>query len=353
MAALLERVRYEQGRLLGRMSQLGFELRREACVNVITQDVVKSSAIEGEVLNPQQTRSSVARRLGLNVAGLRGLAPNSEGLVKVALDATQNFSHTLTEKRLRDWQLQLFPDGQSGFYKIRAGRWRNDKRGPMQVVSGPVGRERIHFQAPPASCLPDAMRLFLKAFENNSTDGVLKAGWAHLWFVTLHPFDDGNGRIARVISDLALARCEGMPFRFYSLSQQIEAERQQYYVQLEQQQRNGLDITSWLEWFLGCLGRSLTGADKILNMVLFKAQVWESLKPFPVNPRQRLVLNRMLSDDFKGHIQSSKYAKLAQCSTDTALRDIRALVLWGVLRTNPSRGRSTSYRLAALAAAND
>ena len=346
LASILAEVRHRQGRLLGRMEGLGFELKREASLSMLTSDVVKSSAIEGENLNPREVRSSIARRLGIDVAGLAPASRDAEGIVEVMLDATRQFSRSLTRERLFDWHAALFPTGRSGMRRIAVGGWRTPEAGPMQVVSGPLGREKVHFEAPDADRLEGEMGAFLEWFEvESSVDPVLRAGVAHLWFVTLHPFEDGNGRIARAIADMALARSDGMADRFYSLSTQMESERKDYYAQLEEQQRGTPDITGWLEWFLGCLGRAFGNAEDTLRSVLFKAQLWEKLNRQPVNERQRLVLNRMLEDDFEGHMQTSKYAKLAKCSTDTALRDIQDLQARGIFIRNPGGGRSTSYRL--------
>ena len=346
LASMLAEVRHRQGRLLGRMEGLGFELKREASLITLTNDVVKSSAIEGENLNPREVRSSIARRLGMDVAGLAPASRDVEGIVEVMLDATRQFSRPLTRERLFDWHAALFPTGRSGMRRITIGGWRTPEAGPMQVVSGPLGREKVHFEAPDAVRLEGEMGAFLEWFEvESSVDPVLKAGVAHLWFVTLHPFEDGNGRIARAIADMALARSDGMADRFYSLSTQMESGRKDYYAQLEKQQRGTPDITDWLEWFLDCLGHAFGNAEDTLRSVLFKAQLWGKMNRQPANERQRLVLNRMLEDDFEGHIHTSKYARLAKCSTDTALRDIQDLQARGIFIRNPGGGRSTSYRL--------
>lgn len=347
LAELLGAVRHKQGRLLGKMQTLGFNLQTEASLSVLTHEVVKSSAIEGEVLNPDEVRSSIARRLGLDVAGLPKAGRDVEGVVEMMLDATRNFDAPLTKKRLCDWHASLFPTGRSGMRRIKVGGWRTKAAGPMRVVSGPVGRERVHFEAPEAGRLNSEMSQFVKWFNANApVDPVLKAGIAHCWFVTIHPFEDGNGRVARAIADMALVRADGIKDRFYSMSLQIESERNEYYRQLESAQRGDLDITPWLEWFLNCLDRVLDGADQALGAVLYKARLWQRINLSPVNERQRLVINRMLPpEDFKGLLSTSKYAKLAKCSTDTALRDIRELLERGVLVQNPSGGRSTSYRL--------
>lgn len=346
LSAVLADVRHRQGRLLGRMEGLGFRLRSEAKLSTLTADVVKSSAIEGEKLDAEEVRSSIARRLGLEYAGAAVASRDVEGIVEMMLDATQNFAQPLTIERLFGWHAALFPTGRSGMHKITVGAWRPVEAGAMQVVSGPIGREKVHFEAPSAEKLDQEMTAFLKWFEaTNGVDPVVKAGVAHFWFVTIHPFEDGNGRIGRAIVDLELARADGTAERFYSMSSQIEAERKEYYLQLERGQRNGLDVTVWLEWFLGCLGRAIAKADETLSGVLQKARLWEKVNQQPINDRQRKVINRLL-DGFEGKLTSSKYAKIVKCSEDTALRDIRALVERGVLIKNEAGGRSTSYTLA-------
>lgn len=340
-------VRYRQGRLLGHMEGLGFDLKREASLRTLTNDVVKSSAIEGENLNQKEVRSSIARRLGIDIAGLIPASRDVEGVVEMMLDATRQFSKPLTKDRLFGWHAALFPTGWNGINKITVGSWRTIETGPMKVVSGPINREKVHFEAPSAERLEKEMDAFLAwLLEEDDTDPVIKSGIAHLWFVTIHPFEDGNGRIARAIGDMALARADGTPDRFYSLSSQIEAERKQYYDQLENQQRATPDITGWLSWFLDCLGRAISNAGKTLGNVLFKAKLWDMInQKKPVNDRQRLIINRMLEDDFEGFMNTSKYAKLVKCSNDTALRDIQELKEHGIFIQNPGGGRSTSYRL--------
>lgn len=345
LAPLLAAVRHKQGRLLGRMEGLGFDERREASLDTLIRDVVKSSAIEGETLDPEEVRSSIARRLGLDVAGLPPASRNVDGIVEMMLDATQQFERSLTEARLFGWHAAMFPTGHSGMFKIAVGAWRRSEAGPMQVVSGPIGKERVHFEAPEAQRLGGEMKKFLDWFESDSSmDKVLRAGIAHLWFVTIHPFEDGNGRIARSIADMALARSDGSRERFYSMSAQIEKERKEYYLRLERQQRGNLDITPWLEWFLACLDRAIDAADEALSAVMYKARLWNRINRSPVNDRQRIVINRLLSN-FEGMLNTSKYAKLAKCSTDTALRDIQELLDRGILVRNEAGGRSTSYRL--------
>ena len=346
LTSKLADVRHRQGRLLGRMESLGFELNREASLRTLTNDVVKTSAIEGENLNPEEVRSSIARRLGIDIAGLIPASRDVEGIVEIMLDATQQFAKPLTRDRLFDWHAALFPTGRSGMHRITVDGWRTPDAEPMRVVSGPIGKEKVHFEAPDAGRLEKEMQAFLEWFDNgHKIDPVLKAGIAHLWFVTIHPFEDGNGRIARAIGDMVLARADTTQDRFYSLSSQIEAERKDYYDQLEKQQRSIPDITDWLKWFLECLGRAISNAQTTLGNVLFKAQLWDTINQRPVNERQRLIINRMLEDDFKGHMNTSKYAKLAKCSKDTALRDIQDLKNRKIFIQNPGGGRSTSYRL--------
>jgi Fic family protein len=344
---LLADVRHRQGRLVGRMEGLGFRLRSEATLATLTSDVVKSSAIEGEFLDAAQVRSSIARRLGLDFAGETKSGRDVEGVVEMMLDATQKFAQPLTRKRLFAWHASLFPTGHSGMRKITVGAWRPASIGAMQVVSGPIGRERVHFEAPASNRLEREVLAFLDWFEaDNGIDPVLRAGLAHFWFVTIHPFEDGNGRISRAIADLALARADGGRERYYSMSTQIEAEKKQYYLKLEQNQKGGLDITPWLEWFLGCLGRAVEGAENALANVLRKAKVWEQINSQePVNDRQRKVINRLLGG-FEGKLSTSKYAKLAKCSADTALRDIKILLDRGIFIQDEGGGRNTSYRLA-------
>jgi Fic family protein len=347
LASKLADTRHQQGRLLGRMEGLGFDLRREASLETLTSDVVKSSAIEGEILNPEEVRSSIARRLGLDIAGLVPASRHVEGIVEMMLDATQKFSKPLTKDRLFGWHAALFPTGRSGMHKITVGGWRTAEAGAMQVVSGPAGREKVHFEAPGAERLERETKTLLAWFEKKTDlDAVLKAGIAHFWFVTIHPFEDGNGRIARAIGDMALARADGTADRFYSLSAQIERERKAYYDHLERQQRSDIDITDWLSWFLDCMGHAIASAEATLGNVLFKAELWARINQSPVNDRQRNVINHMLEYGFKGFMNTSKYAKLAKCSNDTALRDIQDLVAQGIFLQNEGGGRSTSYSLA-------
>ncbi len=355
-AALAEPVgvlHHELGRHLGRMESLGFDLRGEACLAVLTTDLVKSWAIEGETLNAAEVRSSLARRLGLDSGGLPEAGREVEGIVEMMLDATQDSGTPLTSERLFAWHAALFPTGRSGLGRITVGAWRPESAGPMQVVSGPIGRERVHFEAPPADRLDYEMTAFLDWFGSRPhIDPILRAGTAHLWFLTIHPFEDGNGRIARAIADMALSQADGMKDRYYSLSTQIEAERKSYYLQLEAAQRGTLDLTEWLNWFVGCLGRAVGTAEETLASVLHAAAVWQRVSHHAVNDRQRSVISRLL-DGFKGFLSTSKYAKLAKCSQDTALRDVRLLVEWGILVQNPGGGRSSSYRLVETGNAPD
>ena len=342
----LATVRNKQGRLLGRMDSLGFDLRSQANVTVLTQEIVKSSAIEGEKLNPEEVRSSIRRRLGLDVAGLPTPSRNVEGFVQVMLDATINFAAPLTKERLFNWHAALFPSARSGISPIDVGRWRDGRHGPMQVVSGPIGKERVHFEAPDAARVDFEMLRFLDWFNSSQPeDAVLKSGIAHFWFVTIHPFDDGNGRLARTIADMALARSDGIKERFYSMSAQIEAERRQYYLVLEASQHGDTDITSWLGWFLRCLERAIDGAGGVLQAVFAKGRVWDHLRGVRMNDRQLAVLNRLM-EGFEGNLTTPKYAKLAKCSHDTALRDIQELIDRHVLVQGSGGGRKTSYSLS-------
>lgn len=339
-------VRYRQGLLIGKMAGIGFEFKQEAGLKTLTSDIVTSSAIEGEFLNKEEVRSSIARRLGINIAGLIPASRNIDGFVEMMIDVAHNFSQPLTEERLFSWHSALFPTGRSGIYKISVGKWRTAESGAMQVVSGAVGHEKVHFEAPHAEKVPDEMAAFLKWFNTDiNIEPIIKAGLAHLWFVTIHPFEDGNGRIARAVTDMLLARADGITERFYSLSTQIEAERKDYYYRLERQQKGTTDVTDWLEWFLDCFGRSLECAENTLKSIMYKAELWNHLKQFSINERQRTIINLMLDESFEGYMNTSKYAKLAKCSNDTALRDIQELKSHGVFIQNSAGGRSTSYRL--------
>lgn len=353
LAVLLGQVSREQGRLLGRMHDLGFDLRREAQLSTLTEDVLRSSEIEGEKLDSDQVRSSIARRLGMDVGGLVPADRNVEGVVEMMLDATTNYARPLTADRLFGWHAALFPIGRSGIHKITVGKWRNDSGGPMQVVSGPIGRQKVHYEAPPAARVPQDMYRFLHWFEApGNTDPLLIAGLAHLWFVTIHPFEDGNGRIARAIADIALARSEGSTQRFYSMSAQIRRERSDYYTTLERTQKGALDVTPWQEWFLACLQRAIEGSQKTLGAVLDKARLWGRFAQHSLNVRQVKVLNKLL-DGFEGKLTTSKWAKLTKCSQDTAYRDILDLVERGALRKDTGGGRSTSYSLVMVSTETD
>jgi Fic family protein len=346
LAERLAAARHRQGLLLGRMGAMGFELRAEAVLETLTEEVIKSSEIEGELLDKGQVRSSVARRLGLDIGALTPSDRHVDGVVEMMLDATQRYDTPLTAERLFAWHAALFPTGRSGMTRIAVGAWRGEGSGPMQVVSGPLGRETVHYEAPAPARLAQEMAAFLAWFNAPPrTDPVLRAAVAHLWFVTIHPFDDGNGRIARAIADMALAQAEQSPQRFYSMSAQIRLERKDYYAALEATQKGSLDITAWLAWFLGCLDRGFNGAESILAHVTQKARFWQSLAGHDLSARQRQVVDRLL-DGFVGKLTTSKWAALTKCSSDTALRDITDLVARGVLVRDPAGGRSTSYSLA-------
>ena len=342
-------ISHKQGRLLGRMEHLGFNLQSEAILQTMTTEAIKSSEIEGEVLDPDQVRSSIARRLGIDIGGLMPIDRNVEGIVEMMLDATQNFQKQLTEDRLFGWQTALFPGGRSGMQKITVGNWRdNSPDDPMQVVSGAMGKEKVHYQAPDADKVPDEMNKFLTWYNSSiEINPILKAGIAHLWFVTIHPFDDGNGRVARTITDMQLARADGIPQRFYSMSGQVRLERNEYYNILEKTQKSSLDITEWLIWFLDCLERVLNDAEKLLSVVIYKSRYWDWLKEKSLNEGQKLIINKLL-DGFNGKLTTSKWAKIAKCSSDSALRDIQNLITQGILEKESGGGRSTSYSLVAL-----
>ncbi len=335
-----------QGVLLGRVADVGLALRDQASLAALTEDVVKTSEIEGEVLNVESVRSSIARRLGVDIGAVAPVDRHVEGVVEMVLDATSRSAEPLTAERLFGWHAALFPTGYSGVSKIAIGQWREDTDGPMQVVSGPVGRRKVHYQAPPADVLSVEMAKFLSwANAESGEPALIKAGLAHLWFVTLHPFDDGNGRIARAVGDLFLARADRSSQRFYSLSAQIQRERKDYYDVLERTQKGTRDVTGWLSWFLGTLARAVASAQITLDAVLVKARFWRRWAGTPLNERQLKLLNRLL-DGFEGKLTSSKWAAIAKCSPDTALRDINALLERGVLKKSPGGGRSTGYELA-------
>jgi Fic family protein len=342
----LATARHKQGLLLGRMLGLGFELQLEAHVQTVTEDVVKSSEIEGESLDRESVRSSVARRLGIPEAGL--LAPadrKTESVVAMMLDATTRFAEPLTEERMVGWHAALFPTGRSNLHTIKVGDWRDDAEGPMQVVSGPYGHTRVHSEAPPAGRVEAEMARFLAWFNGPARgDGLVHSALAHLWFVTIHPFDDGNGRIARAVADMALAQLEGTAQRFYSVSSQLRRERAAYYDALERTQKGPLDVTEWLTWFLGCYARSIDAAQATCDEVMRRGAFWQRYAREPFSPRQKAVLNRFL-DAFEGKLTAKKWAALAKCSVDTAHRDIGDLVARGILVKNPGGSKNTSYSL--------
>ena len=348
--SLLSEARNLQGRLFGKMETLGFALRNEAFLDTLTLDVIKSSEIEGEILNPGQVRSSIARRLGMEIAGNVESDRNVDGVVEMMLDATQNCFKPLTAERLFDWHAVLFPTGRSGMYKITVADWRKDTTGPMQVVSGAMGKEKAHYKAPDSGLLEKEMTRFLDWFNSNaSIDLVIKAAIAHLWFVTIHPFDDGNGRITRALTDMLLARSDKSNQRFYSMSAQIRIERTQYYELLEKSQKGDLDITNWISWFLRCLINSLKSTDIVLTKVLFKADFWQKHMDTVINDRQKKILNKLI-DGFDGKLASSKWAKIAKCSKDSAVRDINDLIEKGILQREAAGGRSTNYELIRMPA---
>lgn len=351
LAAPLAEVHRAQGHLAGRMADLGLPQRDQATLQVLTQEVITTSAIEGERLDLDAVRSSVARKLGLDIGALAPSDRHVDGVVDVVLDATRHFDQPLTAERLFGWHAALFPTGYSGRTRIIVAAWRTDASGPMQVVSGQniddMGREKVHFEAPPAATLPAQTQAFFDWFEAAPVgDAIIKAGLAHLWLVTLHPFDDGNGRLSRAVGDMALARAEGAHQRFYSFSAQIQRERKDYYDQLEATQKGPLDVTPWLHWFLGCLLRAVQGADATLAGVLDKAQFWQRWAGTPMNARQTQVLNRVL-DGMEGKLTNAKWAATGKCSADTALRDINDLLERGVLRRLQGGGRSIGYELCA------
>lgn len=342
---LLSETRNLQGRLIGRMESLGFDLRDEALLDTLTLDVLKSSEIEGELLNPEQVRSSIAQRLGMELSGAVMSDRNVDGMVEMMIDATHNCFKPLTTERLFDWHAALFPMGRSGMFKIIVADWRKDVSGSMQVVSGRAGKEKIHFQAPDANLIEAEMNHFLKWFnQNDEIDLVVKAAIAHLWFVTIHPFQDGNGRITRALTDMLLAQSDKSTQRFYSMSAQIRIERKQYYEILEKTQKGNLDITEWIKWFLNCLINALKSTDKTLTRVLLKADFWNKHSKTIINERQKKILNKFL-DGIDGKLTSSKWAKIAKCSKDSAVRDINDLIKKDVLQKEEAGGRSTSYEL--------
>ena len=343
LSILLANAHQAQGRLLGKMQSLGFGVQQQTSLQVLTDDVLKTSEIEGEFLRPELVRSSVAKRLGIDIGGLSDSDRTVDGIVDIVMDATSKHAQDLSLDRLLSWHAALFPLGYSGIHKISAGQLRDDRLGPMQVISGAIGREKVHFEAPPASCLRSEITQFLNWFNaSQSLDPYLKAGIAHLWFVTIHPFDDGNGRIGRAIADMALSRADQSRDRFYSLSSQIMKERQGYYLHLERSQKGSLDATEWLAWFLQCLINAIDSANSNLYSTLAKTQFWQHWQGVPFNERQIKLLNRLL-DGFEGNLTNKKWSLIAKCSADTALRDITDLLDRGVLSRGSSSGRSTHY----------
>jgi Fic family protein len=345
LAELLADVRNKQGRLIGKMEALGFDLQNEAFLETLTVEILKTNEIEGIVLNKEEVRSSIARRLGIDVGGLPPINRNIEGIVDMMFDATKNFKNPLKKKRLFDWHFAMFPMGRSGMYEIIVGNWRDDSTGPMQVVSGAMGKEKVHYQAPPATIIDKEMTVFIDWFNNKKDiDLVLKASIAHLWFVTLHPFEDGNGRIARAITDMLLACSDGLPQRFYSMSTQIQKDRKSYYDVLEKTQKGNLDITEWIYWFLNTLQRAIINSEETLTLVIRKHKFWNTYGSLIKNERQKKVLNKLL-EGFTGNLTTSKWAKINKCSQDTALRDIQDLMEKGILVKSRLGGRSTKYEL--------
>jgi len=343
---LLGKVRNIQGKLVGKMDSLGFGLKNEAVLQTLTREVIKTTEIEGETLDLEQVRSSIARRLGMNIPGMIASNRHVDGMVDMMMDVSRNFASPITAERLLNWQSALFPGGRSGLYTIVTGRWRDDSTGPMQVVSGPMGKEKIHFEAQPSSLINGEMDRFINWFnkDDQTIDPVIKAGLAHLWFVTIHPFEDGNGRIARALSEMMLARADGISQRFYSMSAQIRIERNAYYQVLEKTQLGKLDVTVWLQWFLNCLMNAIEASEKVLSIVLDRHKFWNAHATNVLNHRQILMINKIF-DGFEGNLTSSKWAKIVKCSPDTALRDIQDLIKKGIFTKQEGGGRSTCYKL--------
>lgn len=346
LITILGEVRHLQGQLIGKMDGLGFQLSEEASLETLTLEIINSNDIEGEVLSQQEVRSSLARRLGMEINGLIASDRHVDGVVDMVLDAVQKYDQPLTSDRLFGWHSSLFPSGRSGMFNILVGEWRDDSKGPMQVVSGAIGKEKIHFEAPAAALLQGEMeKLLYWVNQENSLDPVIKAGIAHLWFITIHPFSDGNGRIARALTDMLLTRADGISQRFYSMSAQIRKERASYYKILEESQKATLDITAWLEWFLRCLFKAMTSAETILASVLYKHQFWTRHARTALNDRQIRILDKLL-DGFEGNLTTGNYAKISKCSRDTALRDIQDLEGKKILMKGGAGGRSTGYLLS-------
>lgn len=342
---LLSEVRNLQGKIVGKMEALGFDLRNEAVLETLTLDVLKSSEIEGEILSVEQIRSSLAKRLGMEIENSVYSERNVDGVVDMLIDATQKFNNVLSKERLFDWHYALFPTGRSGIHKIKVGNWRSDTTGPMQVVSGAIGKEKVHFEVPKSEFIDNEMISFLNWLNSNEKlEPVIKAGIAHLWFITVHPFEDGNGKISRVITDMLLARADGIPQRYYSMSSQIRLERKAYYEILEKTQQSGLNVTDWLVWFLNCLLNAIKSSETVLNKVLYKHKFWNTHATEIQNERQKSMLNKLL-DGFTGKLTTSKWAKINKCSQDTALRDIQYLIEKGIMQKENAGGRSTNYGL--------
>lgn len=333
---------HKQGHLFGKMHGLGFDLKLRAQLANMTEEVLKTSEIEGELLNPASVRSSLARRLGVQIGALVDADDKTEGVVAMTLDATQRHGEPLTPERLHGWQAALFPTGRSVLRRVTTGAWRDDSQGPMQVVSGPIGRERVHYEAPPAARLPDEMRRFLGWFAQQEPQNLLRAGLAHLWFELIHPYEDGNGRVGRAVAEQALSQLEASPQRFYSMSSQIRKERAAYYKLLEETGKGSLDVTQWLSWFLDCFSHAIDGAEETCAQVLVKANFWQKHQDAPFSERQMRVINRFL-DDFEGKLTTKKWAAIGKCSVPTAQRDINELIERGVMKANDAGGRSTSY----------
>lgn len=348
----LSETRNLQGKLLGRMESLGFDLQNEAILNTLTLEIVKSSEIEGEILETEQVRSSIARRLGIDIAGAIESERHIDGIVEMMLDATQRYDLPLTKERLFGWHSALFPTGWSNMFKITVADWRKDIKGSMQVVSGPLGREKVHFEALAAERIDSEMEKFLDWIETEKeVDPVLKAAISHLWFVTIHPFEDGNGRISRAITEMILARSDNSVKRFYSISAQIRVERKQYYEVLERTQKGDSDITEWILWFLECLQEAINSTYDVLQRVLQKAEFWKTHSATILNERQQKMINRLL-EGFTGKLTTTKWGKICKCSQDTALRDIQDLIKKNILQKEPSGGRSTNYELIEMPGGN-
>lgn len=342
----LSKTRFSQGVLLGRMKGLGFDLSEEARAEILANEAVKTSAVEGTILNLDSVRSSVARRLGLPSAGLPVPDRYADGIIEVLLDATDKYNLPLTMERLCGWQAALFPTGFSGLHRINVGKWR--RKEPMRVVSGPIGREKIHFEAPPYEKIEYEIKQFLKWWSksNGQIDGLIRAGIVHLYFVTIHPFEDGNGRIARALTDMAIAQDEKLEKRFYSLSTQIMVERNRYYDILESSQKGGLDITDWLVWFLQCTERAINNAEKIISKVLAKAEFWKKYAGVEINSRQQKAINTLLDagpGGFVGGLTTRKYVSITKTSRVTAYREITDLLNKGLIKQNKGKGRNTNY----------